>query len=132
MSLPRAGRMLAGTALTLALVACGSAGPSTGGRTATVSGGAVTVTAVRDLAFDTSVIQAPAGAAFTITLVNNDIAPHNISVYTAEGGERIVLGTIINEGETTRIDVPALEAGTYYWVCDLHTTMNGTLVIGGG
>lgn len=97
-----------------------------------MSGGAVTVTAVRDLAFDTSVIQAPAGAAFTITLVNNDIAPHNISVYTAEGGERIVLGTIINEGETTRIDVPALEAGTYYWVCDLHTTMNGTLVIGGG
>lgn len=127
----RAAALLVTAALAVALAACGSTGPSAVGRTVAVSDGAVTVTAVRDLAFDASVIQAPANQAFTITLVNNDIAPHNISVYTAEGGERIVLGDIINEGQTTDIAVPALAPGTYYWVCDLHTMMNGTLVVGG-
>jgi plastocyanin len=120
--------ILAGLALVLA--ACSSTTPSdnTGGGTVGVVDGAVTITAA-DLAFDANVIQAPAGEAFTITLVNNDSVPHNISVYTEEGGTSISEGTIINAGETTQIEVEALEAGEYFWVCDLHTDMNGALVV---
>lgn len=100
-----------------------------GSGTATVTNGEVTITAA-DLAFDASTIEAPAGEAFTITLVNNDSAPHNISIYTAEDGDAIVQGEIINQGETVTVEVPAQEAGEYYFHCDVHPDMNGTLVVG--
>jgi plastocyanin len=135
------------TLLAFALVACSSgdespstaaseapagsqaAGGDSGSGTATVTDGAVTITAA-DLAFDATTIEAPAGEAFTITLVNNDSAPHNISIYTEEGGEAIVQGEVINQGETVEVEVPAQEAGEYYFHCDVHPDMNGTLVVG--
>jgi plastocyanin len=137
-SLRRAALPLA-TALVLVLASCSSTGngasagadpsdPSSGGGTVSVSGGAVTVTAA-DLAFDASVIEAPAGEAFTITFVNNDTVPHNISVYTEEGGDEIVKGDIIEAGQTVEVEVPAQEAGEYFFVCDLHTDMNGSVVV---
>jgi plastocyanin len=53
-------------------------------------------------------------------------------VYTEQGGERIALGQIINEGEVDEIEVPALEPGEYFFVCDLHVNeMQGTLVVEG-
>lgn len=119
-------------AIVLMLAACSSSAsptPAAGGGTATVTNGAVTITAA-SLEFDADAIEAPAGEAFTITLVNNDTVPHNISVYTEEGGERLAEGEIVNAGESTTIDVAALDAGTYYWVCDLHPEMNGSLNVG--
>ena len=118
--------------ITILVAACSSGGSSSSRpeAPATVTDGAVTVTA-DDLEFDATSIEATAEEAFTITLVNNDSAPHNISIYTEEGGERIVEGTVINGGETTEIEVPALEAGTYFFVCDVHTDMNGPLVVSG-
>lgn len=99
--------------------------------TLTVSGGAVEITAA-DIAFDANTIEAPAGEAFTVTLVNNDSVPHNFSVYTEEGGEEIVTGEIIDAGETVEVEVPALDAGEYFFVCDVHPAeMSGTIVIGG-
>jgi plastocyanin len=135
------------TLLAFALVACSSgdespsaaaseapagsqaAGGDSGSGTATVENGEVTITAA-DLAFDASTIEAPAGEAFTITLVNNDSAPHNISIYTEKDGDAIVQGDIINQGETVTIEVPAQEAGEYYFHCDVHPDMSGTLVVG--
>lgn len=139
-SLRRAALPLA-AAVVLLLAACSSTGngasagagssdPGSGGGTVSVSGGAVTVTAA-DLAFDASVIEAPAGEAFTITLVNNDTVPHNISVYTEEGGDEIVKGDIIDPGQTVEVEVPAQEAGEYFFVCDLHPDMTGSLVVEG-
>jgi len=126
--------------LAFALVACSSgdgdasdpAGSSgdAGGGTVTVSGGAVEITAA-DLAFSATTIQATAGEAFTITLVNNDTVPHNISIYTEEGGDRLVEGTVVNAGETVEVMVDALDAGEYYFMCDIHPAdMNGTVVVG--
>jgi plastocyanin len=44
----------------------------------------------------------------------------------------IALGAIITEGQTDEIEVPALEPGEYFFVCDLHVSeMNGTLVVEG-
>lgn len=109
--------------------AAGSPDAGGGSGTATVSGGMVEITA-DDLEFSANTIEAPAGETWTITLVNNDSAPHNISIYTEEGGEEIVTGEVINGGETVEVEVLALDAGEYYFLCDIHPEMNGTVVVG--
>ena len=101
-----------------------------GGGTATVTDGAVEITAA-DLAFDATTIEATAGEDFTITLVNDDSAPHNISIYSEEGGDEIVLGDTAEAGESVTVDVSGLEAGTYYFQCDIHPDMNGSVVVEG-
>jgi plastocyanin len=101
-----------------------------GGGTATVENGEVAVSA-DNLEFDVSTIEAPAGEEFTITFTNLESQPHNVSVYVEEGGDSIVEGEIIEvPDETTQIVVPALDAGTYYFQCDVHPEMNGTIVVG--
>ena len=115
--------------IALLVAACSSGGSaSPPAATATVVDGAVTVSA-DDLVFDVGTIEATAGEAFTITLENADSVPHNISIYTEEGGEEIVVGDIIDGGDSIEVEVPALEEGTYFFVCDLHTTMNGSVVV---
>ena len=123
-------------ALAALVAACSSSTSSsgddgnTGGGTIAVTDGVVELSAA-DLAFDASVIQATAGEAFTISFANNDTAPHNVAIYTEEGGEEIVKGEVIDGGATIEIEVPAQEAGEYYFVCDVHPDMNGTLVVEG-
>ena len=95
-----------------------------------VENGVVEVTA-ENLEFNAEVIEAPAGEDFTIRLVNDDTAPHNISVYSEEGGEEIAKGDTAEGGATVETVVPALEPGEYYFVCDIHPNMNGTLVVEG-
>ena len=122
--------------LGLALAACsgGSSEPSddsTGGGTIAVTDGVAELSAA-DLEFDANTITAPAGEAFTISFTNNDTAPHNVSVYVSEGGDLIgEEGQTIAEGETTELSVGALEPGTYYFQCDLHPEMNGSIVVEG-
>jgi plastocyanin len=110
--------------------AAASADAGGGSGSATVENGAVEITAA-NLEFDVNEIVAPAGEAFTVTLVNDDSAPHNFSVYREEGGEEIVVGDVFEGGATGETEVPALEAGTYFFVCDIHPEMNGTIVVEG-
>lgn len=127
-------------ALVALMAACSSPAASTdpsdgggnaGGGTVEVTDGAVELSAA-DIAFDANVIQATAGEAFTITFTNNDTAPHNVSVYTEEGGEEIVLGEVIDGGATVEVEVPALDAGEYFFVCDIHPNeMTGSVVVEG-
>ena len=125
--------------LGLALAACsGGDDPSepaatdggSGSGTATVEGGTVEISAA-DLEFNVTNIEAPAGEDFTITLVNSDTAPHNLSIYTEEGGQVLAIGPMGEAGDTVTTEVTALEPGTYYFHCDLHPEMNGTLVVEG-
>jgi plastocyanin len=124
--------------LASALAACSGGSdasePADGGTggTATVENGAVEITSV-ELEFDVSTIEAPAGEAFTITLVNNaDTQPHNVSIYTEQGGDLIgEVGPTAEAGQTVTTDVAALEPGTYYFQCDIHPDMNGTIVVEG-
>ena len=126
----RRGALILPVLVALLVAACSSERerPSRRRGTATVVDGAVTISAA-ELAFDAGTIEATAGEAFTITLENADSVPHNISIYTEEGGEEIVVGEIIDGGDSVDVEVPALEAGTYFFVCDLHTTMNGSVVV---
>jgi plastocyanin len=121
-----------------ALAACSGAEESepanggNGGGTATVENGAVEITAEETLVFNVDTIEATAGEDFTITLVNNDTAPHNITIYSEEGGEMLSeTGPTAEAGQTVTLDVSALEAGTYYFQCDIHPEMNGQVVVSG-
>jgi plastocyanin len=125
--------------LSVVLAACGGSTPSSAGASDDTSGGGTVAVvdgnvdlAAENLEFDASVIEAPAGEAFTITFTNLEAVPHNVAVDTEEGGDEIVTGEVITGPDaTTTINVPALDPGTYYFVCDIHPDMNGTIVVEG-
>ena len=126
------------TLIAVALVACSGGGETSdptddtlGGGTVSVVDGTVEISA-DNLEFDANVIQATAGEGFTVTFSNLESEPHNWSIYTEEGGDPIAQGTVIGEGETDEIVVPALDAGEYFFVCDVHPAeMTGTVVVEG-
>ena len=59
----------------------------------------------------------------TVTVTNTDGAPHTV---TAVGGE-FATG-LIDAGATVTFVAPT-QPGTYTFFCDLHPTMQGTLVV---
>jgi plastocyanin len=92
-------------------------------------GAAVTVTA-QNIAFDTDTIELPADTESTITLVNEDTEPHNIAIYTDDTvAENLFRGDTVT-GDRIDYTVPPLDAGEYYFQCDVHPTMNGSVVVG--
>jgi plastocyanin len=54
--------------------------------------------------------------------------PHNVGVYdTAARAKEIFKGKEIIGPGTIAYDVPALAPGSYYFQCDIHPNMNGSL-----
>jgi mono/diheme cytochrome c family protein/plastocyanin len=86
----------------------------------------VTVTA-QNIAFTTTAVTAPAGAAFTLSFDNQDAGiPHDVQVKDASGAQ--VFKTDIFPGVAKRdYPVPALKAGSYPFACTVHPNMTGTL-----
>ena len=72
---------------------------------------------------------AAAGKAFELTLDNQDGAPHNVAIYTdSTASTKVSIGEIFGgPGQRTQ-SVPALTAGTYFFRCDVHQNMTGTIV----
>src|ERR671915_1675970 len=94
-------------------------------------GGAAIV--AEGLAFDTSELMLPAGREASLTLDNRDAGtPHNVAIYVEEGGEPIFQGEVFNgpAQQTYTFTIP--EPGEYYFQCDVHPQMNGTVVADGG
>jgi plastocyanin len=90
--------------------------------------GSVVVVA-RDISFTTPEITVPAGKPFELTLDNQDGAPHNVAIYTdSSASTKVSIGEIFGgPGQRTQ-SVPALTAGTYFFRCDVHQNMTGTIV----
>jgi plastocyanin len=93
--------------------------------------GGVTVVA-SNFAFDTTEIDLPP-ALSSITFDNKDPgATHNIAIFTDESASTSLFdGPDVLGPGTATYDVPALDPGTYYFHCDTHPTMNGSVVVSG-
>ena len=78
-------------------------------------------------AFDTNCLAVPAGEAFEIVFDNRTTLEHNVAIYPDEG-EPLFQGEIFAGVETKTYDVPAIEAGTYKFQCDVHPEMNGAFI----
>jgi plastocyanin len=115
--------------LAVLLVACGSggsAGPS--GPPASVDPNALTISA-NNLQFSTDRLEAPAGEAFQIVFDNQEAAPHNVAIYTDQSAaQKVLVEEPFSGPKVVTYNVPALEAREYFFRCDIHPEMKGTLV----
>jgi plastocyanin len=82
------------------------------------------------LRFDTDEIVLPADRPITLVLRNLERQPHNVNITTADGGQgEVVFRSELITSATGVYSVPAVEAGTYFFRCDAHPTMSGTVVV---
>ena len=78
-------------------------------------------------AFAPSTLDVTADKAFTLTLDNKDSAPHNVAIYKdSSASQSISVGEIVSNAKATQ-QVPALAAGSYFFRCDVHHEMTGTI-----
>jgi nitrite reductase (NO-forming) len=95
------------------------------------AGTALRVVALNSV-FDATCLAAPAGKPFTIAFDNQDPGvPHNIAIYTDDSAtESLFVGELVTGPKKVKYEVGALDAGTYFFRCDVHpTTMTGTFVV---
>jgi len=80
------------------------------------------------LAWDTDALLASAEEPLTVTVENKDSAVHNFSLYEDESlaGE-IFIGKDVSANATAEEEIDPLKEGEYYFQCDYHPSMNGTL-----
>jgi plastocyanin len=118
---------LALAAIALIAAACGSTNAGQPAAPVSVDPNAPAVVA-KDIKFVTTEVKVPAGKAFQLTFDNQDGAPHNVAIYTDSSASQAKFqGDIFSSG--TRVyDVPALAAGSYFFRCDVHPDMTGTIV----
>ena len=95
-------------------------------------GEGVTVVAA-NLAFDTDTIELPADVETTITMDNQDAGTqHNVSIYADDSlAEELFKGELATGPVSVNYTIPPLPAGEYYFQCDVHPTMAGTVVVAG-
>ncbi len=105
-----------------------SAAPSAGASGA--AGGAPVVITALNLQFTTPEVSAPASVPFVIDFQNGDAGqPHNVVIKDSTGTAKFT-GTIVTGVTETKYDVPALDPGTYEFICSVHQNMKGTLKVG--
>jgi cytochrome c oxidase subunit 2 len=83
--------------------------------------------AAKSIKFDTACMQVPAGQPFKIDFDNEDAGtPHNVSIYTDDTvTQSLFRGAIITGVQKIVYSVEPLDAGSYYFHCDVHPGMNG-------
>jgi len=103
----------------LLLAACGGVSPTPAGTPAVT----VPLTA-RNLAFDQATMTVPVGQTFAITLDNQDAVPHNVAI---NGNDQSRTSEPFSGPASKTFTYAALPAGTYTFLCSIHTDMKGTL-----
>ena len=82
----------------------------------------------KDMKFQTASVEVKAGTNVTIHFDNQDSAPHNVAIYTDSGASSpISIGQVVSSSKSDQV-VAALKAGTYFFRCDVHHDMTGTIV----
>jgi mono/diheme cytochrome c family protein/plastocyanin len=110
---------------------CGQRAASAVATVPAVASDKLTITASA-IAWNTDTLLAPASVPLTLTVQNNDAGiPHNFSIYKGKDatGDKVA-GTEIATGVVTQtLNFGPLDAGSYYYQCDVHTQMQGTLTV---
>ena len=90
---------------------------------------AVTICAFDDQRFVEERLTGPAGEPFALVFDNEDDGvQHNVAIYRDDSVEEpLFVGDFVQGPTTVTYDVPALDAGRYYFRCDVHPVMDGTL-----
>jgi plastocyanin len=98
------------------------------------SGGGGPTVKAESLTFNTSEIDLTAGQPTTLTFDNEDAGiPHNIAIYTDDSlSKTLFQGEQFPGVDTREYVIPALDPGTYFFHCDVHPTMNGSVVVSAG
>jgi plastocyanin len=84
---------------------------------------------------ETSCIQVPAGKPFTIHFDNRDAAtPHNIVIFpsaadVSDPSTILFRGDLLTGVAETDYSVPTLDKGSYFFHCEVHPTMTGSVVV---
>lgn len=84
----------------------------------------------KDIQFDKELLELPAGVPTVIEFQNNDPnIPHNVAIYTdSTAAEEVFIGEIFNGVDSRRYELPPIDAGEYFFRCDVHPNMRGTAV----
>lgn len=89
----------------------------------------VVVISAQGVKFEQTTVTAPADTPFQIQFENKDPGtPHNLAIHLGDAnGAELFKGVVFSGVATQVYDVPALDAGSYAFVCTVHPTMVGTL-----
>ena len=90
-----------------------------------------TICASSDQAFDRATLTLRGGEPSDLRFDNEDEGvPHNVAIYTDDSAEEsLFVGDQITGPDEITYEVPALDAGSYYFRCDVHPVMDGTLEV---
>lgn len=110
----------------IALAGCGGAASPP----ASYPPGAIVVVAA-NLTFSPTQLIVPADTKFTLVLENRDSAQHNVAIRTKQGfeGDLIFRHDPISASSVV-LEVGPIPAGTYYFLCEVHPSMTGTVIAG--
>lgn len=111
----------------------GGGGTAGGGGEGPPAGAPITI-AAKGLQFDTDQLDLSADAPTKLTFDNQDAGiPHNVAIYRDDTLADNLFSFEPFPGPAERsFDVPPLPEGEYFFHCDVHPTMSGTVVVAGG
>ena len=108
----------------------GAASPGASGPTASGNPDVVQISAL-GVKYEQTALTAPADTPFQVSFENKDAGvPHNVALHLGDvNGAELFKGEVF-PGVATRVyNVPALDSGSYAFVCTVHPTMTGTLTV---
>ena len=84
--------------------------------------------AADNIAFDLEELEVPADTSFKLEFHNNEAEPHNVAIYESKGGNKLFGEAPYVGPKTVTWEVPAIPVGEYYFQCDVHPDMSGSVV----
>jgi plastocyanin len=87
------------------------------------------ISASSAVSFDQSDVVVAAAKPLTLTFDNKQAGvPHNVAIFDGPGeAKSLFAGEIVTGPKQVVYNVPALPAGSYYFVCQVHANMHGTI-----
>jgi plastocyanin len=93
--------------------------------------GAAVEIAASGLAFDKKELVIPADTEFVLAFNNEEAQPHNVAILEAQGSPNALFRSAIVTGpKLSEETVEPIPAGEYYFQCDVHPNMSGTVKAG--